>query len=89
MTGFGKTLRMRFFPKIEFDVWLISTIIEVTRVQVLDRFAVELQSFVCDRAPPPTMEKLRSKGVAMHVYGVSVYYTYTGSQLNGLGWSRA
>ena len=36
-------------------------------------FAVELQSFVCDRATPPTIKKLRSKGVAMHAYGVSVY----------------
>ena len=54
------------FPKIEFDVWLISTTIELTRVQVLVRYAVELQSFVCDRATPPTIEKLWSKGVAMH-----------------------
>ena len=49
------------------------------------RFAIELQSFVCDRATPPTIEKLRSKGVAVHAYGVSVYYAYTGSQLMDLG----
>ena len=35
---------------------------------------VEIQRFVCDRATPPIMEKLRSKGVAMHAYGVSAYY---------------
>ena len=38
------------------------------------RFVVEIQHFVCDRATPPTIEKLRSKGVAMHAYGVSAYY---------------
>ena len=37
------------------------------------RFAEELQRFVCDRTTPPIIEKLRSKGVAMHAYGVSVY----------------
>ena len=37
MTGFGKTLRMGFFQKIEFDAWLISSTIELTRVQVLGR----------------------------------------------------
>ena len=41
-------------------------------------FAVELQSFVCDHAPPPTIEKLWSEGIAMHMCGISVYYTYTG-----------
>ena len=35
---------------------------------------VEIQRFVCDRATPPIIEKLRSKGVAMHAYGVSAYY---------------
>ena len=35
-------------------------------------FAVVLQSFVCDRATPPPNEKLRSKGIAVHVYDVSV-----------------
>ena len=34
------------------------------------------------RAPPPTIEKLLSKGVAMHAYGVSVYYAYPGSQMD-------
>ena len=35
---------------------------------------VEIQHFVCDRATPPIIEKLRSKGVAMHAYSVSAYY---------------
>ena len=35
---------------------------------------VEIQRFVCDCATPPVIEKLRSKGVAMHAYGVSAYY---------------
>ena len=33
---------------------------------------VEIQHFVCDRTTPPITEKLQSKGIAMHVYGV--YY---------------
>ena len=37
-------------------------------------FVVEIQRFVCDRATLPIMEKLRSKGVTMHTYGVSAYY---------------
>ena len=38
------------------------------------RFVVEIQCFVCDRASPSIIKKLQSKGVAMHVYGVSPYY---------------
>ena len=38
------------------------------------RFALELERFVCDRATPTMNEKLRSEGVAMHAYSVSVYY---------------
>ena len=30
------------------------------------RFVVEIQRFLCDRATPPIIEKLRSKDVAMH-----------------------
>ena len=58
-------------------------------VRLIVCFAVELQSFVSDCTTPPTIEKLRSKGIPMHVYGVSVYYAYTGSQLNGHGGSRS
>ena len=31
-------------------------------------FVVEIQRFVCDRATPPIIEKLRSNGVAMHAH---------------------
>ena len=67
---------MGLFVKVEFDASMISSTIELTRVQVLDimHFVVEIQRFVCDHAKPPIIEKLRSKGVAMHVYGVSAYY---------------
>ena len=34
-------------------------------------FVVEIQHFVCNSATPPIIEKLRSKGVAMHAYGVT------------------
>ena len=37
---------------------------------------MEIQRFVCDRATPPIIEKLRSKGVAMHAYGVSAKWTW-------------
>ena len=48
VTGFGKTLCMGFFQKIEFDAWSISSSIELTHVQVLgrSRFVVEIQRFV-------------------------------------------
>ena len=38
-------------------------------------FVVEISCFVCDHATPPIIKKLLSKGVAMHAYGVSAYYT--------------
>ena len=38
------------------------------------RFIMEIQHFVCDCTTPPIIEKLRSKGVAMHAEGVSAYY---------------
>ena len=34
VTGFGKTLRMGFFVKTEFDASLISSILELTHLQV-------------------------------------------------------
>ena len=68
---------MGFLLKIEFDVWLISSTIKLTRVpsfRPIVRFVVEIKRFVCNRATLPIIEKLRSKGVAMHAYGVSAYY---------------
>ena len=64
--------------KVEFDVSMISSTIELTRSRSssrpIMRFVVEIQRFVCDRATPSIIEKLRSKGVAMHAYGISAYY---------------
>ena len=37
-------------------------------------FVVEIHRFVCDYPTPPIIKKLRSKGVAMHTYGISAYY---------------
>ena len=77
-----KTRHIGFFVKVEFYVWLISSTIELTRIQVSDSglawpgcaLRCEIQRFICDRATPPIIEKLPSKGVAMHAYGVSAYY---------------
>ena len=84
---------MGFFQKIEFDAWLISSSIyrpnPRSSLRTIARFIVEMQRFVCDRATPPMIEKLRSKGVAMHAYGVSAYYACPGNQLNGPGRSRS
>ena len=45
------------------------------------RFVVEIQCFVCDCTTPPIIEKLQSKGIAMHAYGVSAYHVWTRNQL--------
>ena len=42
--------------------------------RLIARFDVEIQRFVCNCATHSIIEKLRSKGVAMHAYGVSAYY---------------
>ena len=34
---------------------------------------MEPERFVCDRTTPLRIEKLRSKGLAMHAYGISIY----------------
>ena len=44
VTGFDKTLHMGFFVKIEFDVYLISSTIELTIYQVWDRLHASLRS---------------------------------------------
>ena len=43
-------------------------------LRLIAHFVVEIQHFVCDRATTPIIEKLRSKGVAMHAYGIPAYY---------------
>ena len=40
----------------------------------ITHFVVKLERFLCDRTTPPIIQKLRSKGVTMHVYGVSAFY---------------
>ena len=42
--------------------------------RLITHFVVEIQRFVCDCTTPPIVKKLRSKGAAMHAYGVSAYY---------------
>ena len=67
---------MGFFLKIAFDVWLISPTHRAnssSNPRPIVHFAEELQCFVCDRTTPLIIKKIRSKGVAMHAYGVSVY----------------
>ena len=46
-----------------------------TSLRPIVRFALELEHFVCDHATPKiNEEKLWSKGIAMYVCSVSVYY---------------
>ena len=69
-----KTLRMGFFQKIKFDAWLKHRANPRLSLRPIARFVMEIQRFVCDRTTPPIIETLRSKGVAMHAYGVYAYY---------------
>ena len=73
----------------EFDVWLIRSSIELTGVQVLRQLRASLWRYSALRSRyTPIIEKLQSKGGAMHAYSVSGYYAWTGNQLNGPGWGR-
>ena len=74
---------MGFFQKIEFDAWLISSTIELTRVQVLGRSCAWLWRYSALFAIAPIIEKLWSKGVAMHAYGVSAYHRDPEMDLGG------
>ena len=78
----------KFLASCIFDK-LYRTANSCSSLRPIARFAEELQRFVCDRTTPLLIEKLPSKGVAMHAYGISVYYAYTQSQLNGPGWSHS
>ena len=68
--------------------WLINSNPRSSLTPIV-RFVVDIQRFVCDRTTPLIIEKLRSKDVAMHTYGVYAYYAWPGNQLNGPGWSRS
>ena len=85
VTGFEKTLHMWFFVKIEFDAYLTIELFAKSEADYALRLGV---SALCLRSCH-TYEKLRHKGVAMHAYSVSVYYAWTGNELNGHGWSRS
>ena len=67
VTVYGKFHHIRFSMKIKFGAYLISSTMELSCVQVSERLRASLWSYsaVCDCAPPPIIEKLRSKGVAM------------------------
>ena len=75
-----------YFPFYEI---LFSCIIENlyhrANLRPIARFALELERFVHDRDTSIENEKLCFEGVAMYAYGVSVYYAWTGNQLNGPG----
>ena len=68
MTGFGKTLRMGFFLKIECCTVdkLYHRANPCSSLRPIARLVVEIQRFVCDRTTHPIIEKLQSKGIAMH-----------------------
>ena len=75
VTVSGKTRHIANFMInfIELATYLIrSTTRSSFRANV--RFVVEIQRFVCDCATPQIIEKLRSKGIAMHAYSISAYY---------------
>ena len=55
VTVYGKTRHMGFFVKVEFEASMISSTIELTRLQVLDRSCASLwrYSALCVIAPHP------------------------------------
>ena len=73
VTGSEKTRHIVNSMKFELAV-LLNRANRPTSLRPIARFALELERFVHDHATPTENEKLRSKGVAMHTYGVSVYY---------------
>ena len=90
LPDFGKPFVWDFIVKIEFDVSdkLYPRANPPANLRPIAPFALKIAHFVCDRATTIRNEKLRSKGVAMHVYGLSVYHACTGNQLSRLGQSR-
>ena len=71
----GKPGIWDFFVKIEFDVSLINPRANSpASLRPIALFALERARFVCDRATCIESEKLRSEGVGMYTYSVSVYY---------------
>ena len=72
----GKPGIWDFFVKIEFDVSdkLYPRANSPASLRPIARFALEIARFVCYRTTRIENEKLRSEGVAMYAYSVSVYY---------------
>ena len=74
------------FCEIEFDAYLMSSTIELTCIQVSDQSRTSLWSYsTLLLRHTPIIQKLWSKDIAMHTYRISVYYVWTGYQLNGPG----
>ena len=63
VTGFGKTLHNGFFQKNEFDAWLISSTIQLIRVQVLGRSHASLLRYSALFAIAPHPQYLRNYGL--------------------------
>ena len=62
---------------------MISSTIELTAFKFQTNQALRCgATALCRHATPPIIEKVRSKGVAMRTYGVSVYYVYTRNQMD-------
>ena len=82
MTGFGKTLVRNFFVKIEFAMYFVSTTLDLTiylcpSVSPIAHLVVAIEHLLYDHARTIEIVKLRPKGIATYVRGISVYYTYT------------
>ena len=69
VTGSEKTRHIHQSMNFQLAVYL-----DRAKSEIVACLAVEPQHFVFDCATPSIMEKLRSKGVAMHACGVSIYY---------------
>ena len=63
VTVYGKTRHMGFSMKIEFDAYLISSTIELTRVQVSDRSRASLWSYSAFFAIAPHPQQSRNYGL--------------------------
>ena len=68
VTGFGKTLCMGFFLKIEFDVWLISSTIELTRIHVLGQSHASLRRYSALFTIAPHPQYSRNYGVTADLF---------------------
>ena len=77
VTRFGKNVCMRFFLKIEFDVWLISSAIELNRVQVLGWLHASLWRYGDLFVIVPNPQSLRNYGLKALLCTPRVWRFYT------------